>query len=98
QAVAGAQAAAQAVSDEAAGASAEPPRLPPESTATTDTEQCETCQRILNIVGDGGAQNAHVAEALGIDTAESSKRLRELAEAGRLRRTGFGRGTRYSSV
>lgn len=78
---------------EKSAAASEPPPPPSEPPARTG---CEECQGILDLIGEDGARTGEVAQALGVETAEVSKHLRDLVEAGLVRRTGVGRGTRYS--
>lgn len=44
-----------------------------------------------------GSRSEEVAKAIGVTTAMLSPMLRELVNAGRLRSTGIGRGTRYTA-
>lgn len=59
-------------------------------------ESCEICQGILDHIRDGrGGRAAEIASALGTETAEASKHLRDLLDQRRVRKAGFGRGTTY---
>lgn len=78
--------------EEKRAAVSEPPPPVAEPPARTG---CKECQEILDLIGEDGARTAEVAQALGVETAEAAKHLRDLVDAGLVRRTGIGRGTRY---
>lgn len=59
-------------------------------------ESCDVCHGILDHIRDGrGGRAAEIAGALGIETTDVSKHLRDLLDQGQVSKVGFGRGTSY---
>jgi hypothetical protein len=73
-----------------------PPAASPAPSGTHPAIPCHACRRVLRRLSESpGSGSAGVATALGIETAEASKHLRDLLDDKRVRKAGVGRGTKY---